>query len=89
MVYIDIFAKLRSILVIRHSLAGLESGMIQIKRTRPLKRKTDTKRKKKLTRIEMNESYEFINNQKYYLQTETETAIEQNQNATEDALFEE
>lgn len=37
----------------------------------------------------MNESYEFINNQKYYLQTETETAIEQNQNATEDALFEE
>ena len=35
----------------------------------------------------MNESYEFINNQKYYYQTETET--EQNQNDTEDALFEE
>lgn len=89
MVYIDIFAKLRSILVIRHSLAGLESGMIQIKRTRPLKRKQTQKEKKKLTRIEMNESYEFINNQKYYLQTVTETATEQNQNATEDTLFEE
>ena len=37
----------------------------------------------------MNESYEFINNQKYYLQTVTETATEQNQNATEDTLFEE
>ena len=34
----------------------------------------------------MNESYEFINNQKY--QTETEIT-EQNQNDTEDALFEE
>ena len=33
----------------------------------------------------MNESYEFINNQKYYYQTETET----DQNDTEDALFEE
>lgn len=37
----------------------------------------------------MNKSYEFINNQTYYLQTETETATEQNQNATEDELFEE
>lgn len=33
----------------------------------------------------MNESYEFINNQKY--QTETEITTEQND--TEDALFEE
>lgn len=46
LVYIDIFAKLRSILVIRHSLAGLESGMIQIKRTRPLKRKQTQKEKR-------------------------------------------
>ena len=80
---------MQSILVIRHSLAGLKSEMIQIKRTRPLKRKTDTKRKKKLTRIEMNESYEFINNQKNYHQTEIDTTTEQNQNDTEDALFEE
>ena len=35
----------------------------------------------------MNESYEFINNQKY--QTETEITTDQNQNDTEDALFEE
>ena len=61
--------------------------MIQIKRTRPLKRKTDTKRKKKLTRIEMNESYEFINNQNYQLETDRTTEL--NQNVTEDALFEE
>ena len=44
--FVYINAKLRSILVIRHSLAGLESGMIQIKRTRPLKRKQTQKEKR-------------------------------------------
>ena len=88
---------MQSILVIRHSLAGLKSEMIQIKRTRPLKRKkTDKERKKKLTRIEMNESYEFINNQnvqKYsnFYQSEASSmrTQEQIQNHDEDALFEE
>ena len=37
----------------------------------------------------MNESYEFLNNQKNYHQTEIDTTTEQNQNDTEDALFEE